>query len=292
MNKIVRVLINLLEVLLLLILIFFNFNNVSAVDENGFVDEFSYEIINGEAIITGLIESGVITEIPSEIDGYPVIKIGYEAFLVNGCYYDDLIIPEGVREIEIGAFCEYGGCTFDYYRVRNITIPKSVTKIGLRAIGYARNTSYIYDERFNEYIPYYNYFKISNVIIRGHKGTAAETYAKDNGFTFIALDDEPITTTPVTTDITTTETTVVTTQTTPITTIPDITENIIGDVNGDGKLTASDAAFIAKTLAEASINNEKIEAKDYPIMDFNQDGKITAKDAADIARYLAEQLIT
>ena len=27
-------------------------------------------------------------------------------------------------------------------------------------------------------------------------------------------------------------------------------------------------------------------------MDFNQDGKITARDAADIARYLAEQSIS
>lgn len=292
MNKIIRVLINLLEVLLLLILIFFNFNNVSAAYEINFVNDFSYKIINGEATITGPIESGVITEIPSEIDGYPVTKIESEAFLVNGCYYENLIIPEGVRKIGFRAFCEYGGCTFNYNRVRNITIPKSVTEIEFDAIGYVRYQRSVYIEELDVYIPEYLYYIIPNVVIRGYKGTAAETYAKDNGFTFIALDDDPITTTPATTDITTTETTVVTTQTTPITTIPDITENIIGDVNGDGKLTASDAAFIAKTLAEASISNEKIEAKDYPIMDFNQDGKVTAKDAADIARYLAEQLIT
>ena len=65
-----------------------------------------------------------------------------------------------------------------------------------------------------------------------------------------------------------------------------------GDANGDGKLAASDAAFIAKELAQSSISGEKITAEDYPSMDFNQDGKITAKDAADIARYLAEQSIT
>ena len=63
------------------------------------------------------------------------------------------------------------------------------------------------------------------------------------------------------------------------------------NTNGDGKLTASDAAFIVKMLAEASIYSEKIKAEDYPAMDFNRDGKITAKDAADIARYLAEQSI-
>ena len=52
-----------------------------------------------------------------------------------------------------------------------------------------------------------------------------------------------------------------------------------GDANGDGK------------LAQSSISGEKITAEDYPAMDFNQDGKVTAKDAADIARYLAEQSI-
>ena len=65
-----------------------------------------------------------------------------------------------------------------------------------------------------------------------------------------------------------------------------------GDANGDGKLAASDAAFIAKELAQSSISGEKITAEDYPAMDFNQDGQVTAKDAADIARYLAEQSIT
>ena len=46
MNKIARVLINSLEVLLLLVLIIFNFNNVSAADEINIVNDFSYEIIN------------------------------------------------------------------------------------------------------------------------------------------------------------------------------------------------------------------------------------------------------
>ena len=50
--------------------------------------------------------------------------------------------------------------------------------------------------------------------------------------------------------------------------------------------------YIAKELAQSSISGEKITAEDYPSMDFNQDGKITAKDAADIARYLAEQSIS
>ena len=127
MNKIARVLISSLEVLLLLVLIIFNFNNVSAADEINIVNDFSYEIINGEATITGPIGSGIITEIPSEIDGYPVTEIGSEAFLSNTCYYKDLIIPEGVRKIGYAAFC-YEGELFNPETIKsrgyNITIPK------------------------------------------------------------------------------------------------------------------------------------------------------------------------
>ena len=64
---------------------------------------------------------------------------------------------------------------------------------------------------------------------------------------------------------------------------------IKGDANGDGVLRASDAAFIAKTLAEASIAGKKINLEDYPNADFNEDGKITAADAAAIAKYLANK---
>lgn len=40
--------------------------------------------------------------------------------------------------------------------------------------------------------------------------------------------------------------------------------------------SASDAAFIAKTLAEASVKGEKVTAENYPNADFNGDGKVTA----------------
>ncbi|MBE6845518.1 MAG: hypothetical protein E7508_07405 [Ruminococcus sp.] len=56
-----------------------------------------------------------------------------------------------------------------------------------------------------------------------------------------------------------------------------------GDANGDGKLTVSDAAYIARTLAKG----EKIEYDENPAADFNQDGKINVSDAANIARTLA-----
>ena len=56
-----------------------------------------------------------------------------------------------------------------------------------------------------------------------------------------------------------------------------------GDVNEDGKLTAMDAAFIAKKLAEQ-------KADELPeTADVNGDGEITALDCAEIAKFLAAQ---
>ena len=61
------------------------------------------------------------------------------------------------------------------------------------------------------------------------------------------------------------------------------TFTVKGDANGDGKLTAGDAAFIAKNLAGQKGHTLPAYA------DFTGDGKVTAYDAAMIAKYLAEQ---
>ena len=59
-----------------------------------------------------------------------------------------------------------------------------------------------------------------------------------------------------------------------------------GDVNEDGKLTAMDAAFIAKKLAEQ-------KADELPeTADVNGDGEITALDCAEIARFLAAKAMS
>lgn len=251
---------------------------------------YLYEIEIDEVTITA---GGNLNDIiiPNYVEDYPITKIAIKSFFLNP-YYMSITLPETLVTIEKEAIlsCE---------NIKEITIPRNVQNIGEHALGYEMRLVPVCGST-ETYIAFY---RMDDFIIKGYKGTAAETYALQNRFTFIALDDEPVTTTtPVTTDITTTETTVVTTQTTaicttsaaettPITTTVTIPE-IKGDANGDGKLSANDAAYIAKELAQSSISGEKITAEDYPSMDFNQDGKITAKDAADIARYLAEQSIS
>lgn len=82
----------------------------------------------------------------------------------------------------------------------------------------------------------------------------------------------------------TTITTVSVTSGTTVTTGTEIVEEIIlGDANDDGKLTVSDAAYIARMLAKGI----KIDAAENSAADYNQDGKVNVSDAASIARYLA-----
>ena len=62
-------------------------------------------------------------------------------------------------------------------------------------------------------------------------------------------------------------------------------EDVNGDSNGDGEVTANDAAYIARKLAEQNKRDLDYRA------DFNKSTDVTALDAAEIARYLAEKSI-
>lgn len=85
-------------------------------------EEFSYWIFGEEAIITGYQGSGGEVIIPSTLDGYPVTKIGEQAFAY--CWQmTSISIPETVTEIGYLAFYQCDGLT-------SITIPDSVTTIG------------------------------------------------------------------------------------------------------------------------------------------------------------------
>ena len=83
----------------------------------------TYEVQNGKVTITGCKESasGKLT-IPSKIGGYPVTKIGQEAF--SGCSeLTSVKIPDGVTSIGENAF---SGCA----NLKSVTVPDSVKSIG------------------------------------------------------------------------------------------------------------------------------------------------------------------
>ena len=81
-----------------------------------------------------------------------------------------LELNDGLETIGENAFL---GCR----SLKSVTIPASVTSIGEKAFGY-------YTTEKNEYKKY------DGFTIYGYRGTAAETYANENGFTFIPLDSE------------------------------------------------------------------------------------------------------
>lgn len=101
----------------------------------------------------------------------------------------NVTIPEGVEIIYSGAFwdCialneiklpgtlkEIGAYAFATTAMKNITIPESVTVIEKNAIGYDNSTKE----------------KVDDFVICGYKGTTAESYAIENGFSFSTVGTE------------------------------------------------------------------------------------------------------
>ena len=139
----------------------------------------------------------------------------------------------------------------------------SVTSIGYGAFSYCDSLAEITINNPDCEIDD-NYFTISNGydynegyhfngIIRGHKNSTAQEYARDHGYKFAVIgeDYEPV------------------------------TLNVKGDANGDGVLNVRDAAYIAKTLSKGKASELSESA------DFNGDGSVNVRDAAAIAKYLA-----
>lgn len=129
-------------------------------------------------------------------------------------------------------------------KLKDVEIPASVDEIGEYALGY----EYWYDEETQEetFIP------IEGFVIRGYNGTAAEAYAQKHGFEFVSLGEIPV-------------------------------SKLIGDVDGDGKISVRDATAIQKHLADILLLTQ--EQKN--VADFNKDGTVNVRDATSIQKFLA-----
>ena len=122
------------------------------------------------------------------IDLGGVQYIGREAFNNSAC--ESIVLPDSVRFVGSNAFSAPSikaihlndglrvldeGAFFTYGKGKGVTIPASVAYIGYQAFGYCPV------DPDNEFA---GLTKIDGFVIRGTAGTAAQTYAVDNEFTF------------------------------------------------------------------------------------------------------------
>lgn len=102
----------------------------------------------------------------------------------------EISLPDGLTSIGTKAFYFIKGTEETTFKT--VTIPKSVTYIGEKAVGW-----YIYPVAINNEV-YEEEKVIDGFVIRGYSGTVSEEYAKANGITFEDITGVEVTTEPVT----------------------------------------------------------------------------------------------
>lgn len=136
-----------------------------------FCDSLSYVYLPDSVDYIGLQCFGS-SEILREVRMPREAKVIEPSAFLNCPALESIIIPEGVEVIPQDAFlcCD---------NLNYIRIPDSVATIDEKAIGF--DNPY-YDTEIME--DPQNYIKNENLVIAGNTGTKAESYAKENGFTF------------------------------------------------------------------------------------------------------------
>ena len=153
------------------------------------------------------------------------------------------------------------GYAFDFqYNLKDITIPNTVTNIGEYAIyGSELLTEIHIPQSVSEigqyalgYLDARNDLKVPGFTIYGVAGTVAETYAKENGFKFVA--EEPA--------------------------------YELGDVDGDGDVGISDLRLVLRSVCR----KVTLTAMQELSADVMKDGKVDIQDLRKILRYVCGKI--
>lgn len=274
---------------------FLNCTNLKSIDLGG------AEIAENEAFVSNACET--IT-LPSTMR-----IIGDDSFTSK--VLKTVNLNDGLQAIGEGAFFSYG-------KIKNMTVPASVTYIGEQAIGYYPPDP---DDPFvpSEVIP--------NFVIYGTSGTEAQTYADSNGIQFNSIAsgttvkgtaksylsaDDTVTIQLVKSGVAVYETTVkgnsadysitgvangtytmkvsknahADREYTVKVSSADVTQNVeifpIGDVNSDGDISVVDATLVQKYI----VGLEKLTDLQKKSAEVNGDGEISVVDATLIQKYI------
>lgn len=274
---------------------FLNCTNLKSIDLGG------AEIAENEAFVSNACET--IT-LPSTMR-----IIGDDSFTSK--VLKTVNLNDGLQAIGEGAFFSYG-------KIKNMTVPASVTHIGVQAIGYYPPDP---DDPFvpSEVIP--------NFVIYGTSGTEAQTYADRNGIQFNSIAsgttvkgtaksylsaDDTVTIQLEKSGVAVYETTVKGNSTdysisgvangtytmrvskklhadreyTVKVSSANVTQNVeifpIGDVNSDGDISVVDATLVQKYI----VGLEKLTDLQKKSAEVNGDGEISVVDATLIQKYI------
>ena len=152
-------------------------DSVTAIDEYAFARCYSLKsvVIPGSVNSIGKEAFDFDTSLTELTLNEGLTEIGSHAFAVCNSL-SEVKLPETLTTVGESAFLD---CT----SLDSIYIPKSVTSIGARAFGYHVQNNYEYGSEIKP---------LENFKIKGYKGSAAEAYATENGFTFVDVETEEV----------------------------------------------------------------------------------------------------
>jgi hypothetical protein len=160
---------------------------------------WEYAVSDGNAIIVGYMGNSGAVVIPTTLGGYPVTKIGYDAFGWGKTVLTSISIPNSVTTIGMYAFIHasfasvdipnsvkhIGEGAFRYcHRLDNVIIPSSVTTIDRLAFWQCSSLENITIPSSVTSIGYEAFGDIHNLTIHCSPNSAAHRYAVDNGINF------------------------------------------------------------------------------------------------------------
>lgn len=221
-------------------------NNIKHIGDYAFSRCYNLSDINISNNVTsigkGAFQSTIIQkiELPASLE-----SIGEYAF--NDCQnLQEVTIPNKEVNINNRAF-------YNCPELNTVTIPAKVKEIGKNAFGYQGN---IFDEEDYEYGEENS---IRDFKITGYSNTAAETYAKENGFEFISLGEQILT----------------------------------GDANQDGTVNIKDVTYLQMHIAgnkntDGSPLIDETNKQLFDSIDMTNDGKLTVNDVTALQTYLAQ----